>query len=76
METKLTMEQKNALESFIDASSVDSVLEAISEICWEKAEHNSQNESTAIVWARTGNRIMAFRFWLFVHSTKVVSTRG
>jgi hypothetical protein len=51
---------KNNLEILIDTSSLAQVIESLSEICWEKAEHlrsNWQDETSALAWERAGNRL-------------------
>lgn len=49
----LTQEEKNTLESMIDSANLSAVLEAISDICGEKAEHiraNWQDNALAKDW--------------------------
>lgn len=50
----LTQDERETLERMIDAAGLGSVLEALSEVCDEKAEHirvNWQDSSTARAWA-------------------------
>ena len=39
----LTLEERNTLENLIDCTSIQAVLEALSDICGEKAEHIRSN---------------------------------
>lgn len=52
----LTYEERDALESLIDSTSVVAVMQALSEICGEKAEHirtNWQDAKLAREWDHT-----------------------
>lgn len=57
----MTMQNlKDKLESLIDSNSVATVLEAMSQICYEKSLHiqeNWQDKSTAKHWDKAGNDI-------------------
>jgi hypothetical protein len=51
---------KDELEAMIDSNSLDAILEAVSVICAEKAEHlltNWQDKVTARDWAKASNLI-------------------
>lgn len=51
---------KDQLENIIDRNSVFHVLEAISQICYEKGQHiheNWQDKSTAKNWEKIGGKI-------------------
>jgi hypothetical protein len=55
-----TEQLRNELESLIDSNSLSTVLDAISVICHEKAEHvneNWQDKTLAKSWVKAGNRI-------------------
>jgi hypothetical protein len=54
---------KDILESIIDKTSLLHVLELISDICQEKADHircNWQDEKTAAPWAEAGRRLARY----------------
>ena len=54
------MSDKDTVESIIDRQGLYAVLVAISDICYEKAEHieyNWQDENTALPWRHAGRRI-------------------
>ena len=56
----LTPDHKVMLETSIDSFSLADVLEAIAEICREKAQHLSENwqdERTARLWEHAANRV-------------------
>jgi hypothetical protein len=57
----MTNEQlKQQLESLIDRNSLATVLQAMSEICYEKEEHieaNWQDKNLSKIWASAGTRI-------------------
>jgi hypothetical protein len=56
----LTPEQKTDLESMIDGASLYRVIEALVEICHEKAEHmssNWQDKALAKDWTDCGKRL-------------------
>ncbi len=56
----MTLEQRDALEQILDATSTQDVVTGLSEICLLKAEHmrsNWQDERTAQAWERNGNRL-------------------
>lgn len=56
---RLTEEQKVALENLIDCISMRELLEALGEICAEKAEHikyNWQDTTTALPWLYAASR--------------------
>jgi hypothetical protein len=56
----ITQENKDTLESIIDGSTLADVLNAISEICYEKADHirtNWQDANTAKVWEKAGKYV-------------------
>ena len=56
----LTPAQKTALEAMIDADDLSSVLDAVAEICYGKAEHlrsNWQDEIGGKIWERAGRYI-------------------
>ena len=58
--TYLTSDTKNVLESMIDETSLYAVLDAICDICHEKADHircNWQDEATARPWADCSQRL-------------------
>ena len=58
--TNWTDDMKAELEGFIDQSSLEHVLELLSVICWEKADHirlNWQHPDCAVLWERAGNRL-------------------
>jgi hypothetical protein len=62
MAHELTADQLEALEKLVDASTLATVLEALAEVCHEKAEHlrvNWQDSGMAVAWTRAGNRIQA-----------------
>ncbi len=47
-------------ETLIDHSSLATVLEALSQVCWEKADHlrsNWQDRATAKCWDKPGHAI-------------------
>ena len=57
---QLTNEEKVTLEGLIDSSSLEHVLNCLSEIAWGKAEHldsNWQDRNAARAWERAGERI-------------------
>lgn len=59
----LSDETKLTLESMVDSTSVSTLIETLSEICWEKAQHirdNWQDEPLAQVWERAGNQLSGF----------------
>lgn len=63
MTNSISLEQKNQLEALVDQSSVQYVLEALSEICWDKGDHirsNWQDPHLALLWERAGNSISGF----------------
>lgn len=54
MNRDLNQNERDQIESIIDANSVKALLEALSDICGEKSEHvaaNWQDATTARVWA-------------------------
>ena len=54
-------DMERTLESYIDKISVPNLLEAVSRICIEKAQHireNWQDESMAMAWEKNGYKIM------------------
>lgn len=54
MNRDLNQNERDQIESIIDATSVKALLEAISDICGEKSEHvasNWQDGTTSRVWA-------------------------
>lgn len=56
----LIPDHKLMLETSIDSSSLADVLEALAEICREKAQHlqeNWQDERAANLWNRAANRV-------------------
>jgi hypothetical protein len=56
----VTQENKDTLESIIDGATLADVLNAISEICYEKADHirtNWQDANTAKVWDKSGHYV-------------------
>lgn len=56
MEDNLT----NQLESLVDSHSLETVIEALAEICFLKGEHlrtNWQDKTTAKVWEKVGNKL-------------------
>jgi hypothetical protein len=58
--TPITLGEKLSLESLIDSTSLREVLDAIADICAEKADHircNWQDEATARPWADCGQRL-------------------
>lgn len=55
-----TQELKNQLERLIDGHSTSTVLEALSLVCYEKANHieeNWQDKNLASTWNSAGNMI-------------------
>jgi len=53
-------ELADQLESLIDRASLAMVLEALSQVCWEKADHlqsNWQDSAAAKTWHKAGNAI-------------------
>ena len=53
-------ELADQLEPLIDRASLAMVLEALSQVCWEKADHlqsNWQDPVTAKAWHKAGNAI-------------------
>ena len=57
---KESLLRKNALEAQIDSSSLEDVIDALSEICQEKAEHIRSNwgdYALALHWERAGNML-------------------
>ncbi len=53
-------ELADQLEPLIDRSSLATVLEALSQVCWEKADHlrsNWQDRATAKCWHKAGQAI-------------------
>jgi len=58
----LTKEQEQALEAMIDYSCLSAVVEALSNICYEKQEHLSANwgdRVTASHWSHDGRTLHA-----------------
>ena len=56
----LTSEEKVSLEKLVDHTSLGAILEALSEICYLKAEHvrtNWEDDSLAKLWERAGNKL-------------------
>lgn len=56
----MTQQQKDALEQIIDGSTIHQVIEALAEICHEKADHirhTWQDRVTAAPWDRAGNAL-------------------
>ena len=56
----LTQNQLHALEDILDKSSMRNVLDALGEICYEKAEHiriNWQDEPLAKLWDKQGGKL-------------------
>lgn len=59
----LDADLKSELEQIVDVFSVEAVLEALAEICQDKAEHirlNWQDTSLSQVWERGGNSLSGF----------------
>jgi hypothetical protein len=60
-ESSLTVQElADQLESLIDRSSLATVLEALSQVCGEKADHlrsNWQDRTTAKSWDKAGHAI-------------------
>jgi ElaB/YqjD/DUF883 family membrane-anchored ribosome-binding protein len=57
---KTTEQIKTELEAILDSSKLERVMEALGEICCEKAEHiraNWQDEALAQKWERAGNKL-------------------
>ena len=56
----ITQEQTDALEALIDRTDLNQVLDALSAICREKAEHlrvNWQDQQSARVWREAARKI-------------------
>lgn len=56
----LTQSERDTLEALVDSASLGAVLEALVEICREKAEHirtNWQDRETAHVWDTGAGRV-------------------
>lgn len=56
----MTQEELQALEELIDANTLNAVIEALGEICHEKAEHirtNWQDKVTARPWDIMGRKL-------------------
>lgn len=56
----LTSEEKVSLEKLVDHTSLGAILEALSEICYLKAEHVQGNwleADLARKWERAGNKL-------------------
>lgn len=62
MSKKIGPQEKYELEEMIDGTSVGQLLEAIADICHEKAEHvatNWQDYDLEKLWTRCGTKISA-----------------
>lgn len=60
---QLNMKERDDLEHLVDIAGVGTLLSAIGEICFEKAEHiaaNYQDRTTAKVWRIVGTRLTNF----------------
>ncbi len=58
--TVTVQELADQLEPLIDRASLARVLEALSQVCWEKADHlqsNWQDPVAAKTWRKAGNAI-------------------
>lgn len=56
----LSRERLEALEAMVDSATLAEVLEALADICHEKADHlrvNWQDSGMAVVWDRAGGRV-------------------
>ena len=57
---KTTEQIKTELEAILDSSKLEWVIEALGQICWQKAEHiraNWQDEELAQRWEKAGNKL-------------------
>ena len=56
----LTQDERNTIESLIDSSSLANVVDALTTICYEKADHidsNWQDHGLARMWTKAGKSI-------------------
>ena len=65
-----TQQEKDSLESLIDSMNLDTILGAIVNICYEKANHieaNLQDRATAKVWDGYGKAVAKAQHFVESH---------